>query len=80
MPFGHTYEGFAAAEAITRRVRIWALPADFPGGSRAELARSLVRLSALDVEGLFAGHGEPTEENGSRCIAAAVALMKSGYG
>ena len=45
---------------------------DFPGGSRAELARSLERLSALDVEGLFAGHGEPTEENGSRCIAAAL--------
>jgi hydroxyacylglutathione hydrolase len=53
---------------------------DFPGGSRAELARSLDRLSALDVEGLFAGHGAPTEENGSRCIAAAVGLMKSGYG
>jgi glyoxylase-like metal-dependent hydrolase (beta-lactamase superfamily II) len=53
---------------------------DFPGGSRAELARSLDRLSALDVEGLFAGHGEPTEENGSRSIAAAVGLMKSGYG
>jgi hypothetical protein len=32
------------------------------------------------VEGLFAGHGEPTEENGSRAIAAALGLMKSGYG
>jgi glyoxylase-like metal-dependent hydrolase (beta-lactamase superfamily II) len=53
---------------------------DFPGGSRAELGRSLERLAALDVEGLFAGHGEPTEENGSRVIAAAVGLMKSGYG
>jgi len=53
---------------------------DFPGGSRAELARSLDRLSALDVEGLFAGHGEPAETDGSRCIAAAAGLMKSGYG
>jgi glyoxylase-like metal-dependent hydrolase (beta-lactamase superfamily II) len=53
---------------------------DFPGGSRAELARSLDRLSALDVEGLFAGHGEPVEENGRRYIAAAAGLMKSGYG
>ena len=53
---------------------------DFPGGSRNELARSLERLSALDVGGLFAGHGEPTEENGSRAIAAALGVMKSGYG
>lgn len=53
---------------------------DFPGGSRTELARSLERLSMLDVEGIFAGHGEPTEENGSRSIAAALGLMKSGYG
>ncbi|NMB77671.1 MAG: MBL fold metallo-hydrolase [Methanomicrobiales archaeon] len=53
---------------------------DFPGGSRAELARSLERLAQLDVDGLFAGHGEPTEENGSRAIAAALGLMKSGYG
>ncbi|OPX63135.1 MULTISPECIES: MBL fold metallo-hydrolase [unclassified Methanoregula] len=53
---------------------------DFMGGSRAELEQSLTRLAALDVDGLFAGHGEPTEINGSRCIAAALALMKSGYG
>lgn len=53
---------------------------DFPGGSRAELARSLERLAPLDVEGLFAGHGRPTETNGSRAIAAALGLMKSGYG
>ncbi|MFA4860870.1 MBL fold metallo-hydrolase [Methanoregula sp.] len=53
---------------------------DFPGGSRTDLARSLDRLSLLDVEGLYAGHGEPTDENGSRCIAAALGLMKSGYG
>jgi hydroxyacylglutathione hydrolase len=53
---------------------------DFPGGSRTELARSLERLSVLDVEGLYAGHGEPVDEGGSRCIAAACGLMKSGYG
>ncbi len=35
---------------------------DFPGGSRTELSRSLDRLSLLDVEGLYAGHGEPTDE------------------
>jgi hydroxyacylglutathione hydrolase len=52
---------------------------DFPGGSKAELARSLDRLSVLDVEGLYAGHGEPADEGGSRCIAAAQGLMKSGY-
>ena len=53
---------------------------DFPGGSRTELAHSLERLSVLDVEGLYAGHGEPVDEGGSRCIAAARGLMKSGYG
>nr|WP_320162250.1 MBL fold metallo-hydrolase [uncultured Methanoregula sp.] len=53
---------------------------DFPGGSRTDLARSLDRLSVLDVEGLYAGHGAPTDEGGSRCIAAALGLMKSGYG
>ncbi|MGD0079252.1 MAG: MBL fold metallo-hydrolase [Methanoregula sp.] len=53
---------------------------DFPGGSRTELSRSLDRLSLLDVEGLYAGHGEPTDEGGSRRIAAAQGLMKSGYG
>jgi len=53
---------------------------DFPGGSRMELARSLDRLSSLDVEGLYPGHGEPVEQGGSRHIAAAQELMKSGYG
>jgi glyoxylase-like metal-dependent hydrolase (beta-lactamase superfamily II) len=53
---------------------------DFPGGSRTELARSLDRLAVLDVEGLYAGHGEPAEQDGGRCIAAALGLMKSGYG
>ena len=53
---------------------------DFPGGSRLELARSLDRLALLEVERLFPGHGEPVETGGSRHIAAALELMKSGYG
>jgi len=52
---------------------------DFPGGSRTELARSLDRLSVLDVEGLYAGHGAPVDEGVSRCIAAARGVMTSGY-
>jgi glyoxylase-like metal-dependent hydrolase (beta-lactamase superfamily II) len=53
---------------------------DFLGGSRVDLSKSLERLSALDVEGLFPGHGLPVDEGGSRHIAAALGLMKSGYG
>jgi hydroxyacylglutathione hydrolase len=52
---------------------------DFPGGSRAELEQSLNRLSLLDIEGLYPGHGEPVDVGGSRCIAAARELMKYGY-
>jgi glyoxylase-like metal-dependent hydrolase (beta-lactamase superfamily II) len=53
---------------------------DFPGGSRAELTKSLERLVSLNVEGLFPGHGMPVEEGGSRHIAAALRLIRSGYG
>ena len=53
---------------------------DFPGGSRQALAKSLDRLGALDVEGLYPGHGEPVECGGKRHIAAARELIKSGYG
>jgi hydroxyacylglutathione hydrolase len=53
---------------------------DFIGGSRAELARSIERLSLLDVEGLYPGHGVPVECGGSGHIAAAHNLLKSGYG
>jgi len=53
---------------------------DFIGGSRAELAKSIDRLSLLDVEGLFPGHGVPVEAGGSGHIAAARELLKSGYG
>ena len=53
---------------------------DFIGGSRMELARSIDRLSLLDVEGLYPGHGVPVECGGNRHIAAAQKLLKSGYG
>ncbi len=53
---------------------------DFLGGSRTDLARSLDRLSGLDVEGLYPGHGIPVESGGRLHIAAAQQLMKSGYG
>ena len=53
---------------------------DFPGGSRKDLTRSIERLSLLEVEGLYPGHGEPVEMGGSRHIAAAHELIKSGYG
>jgi len=51
---------------------------DFIGGSRAELAKSIDRLSLLDVEGLFPGHGVPVETGGGGHIAAAQELLKSG--
>ena len=53
---------------------------DFPGGSRAALAHSLDILAALEIDGLYPGHGEPVEEGGYRHIMAAQQLMKSGYG
>ena len=53
---------------------------DFIGGSRAELAKSIDRLSLLDVEGLFPGHGVPVESGGSGHIASARQLLMSGYG
>lgn len=53
---------------------------DFIGGSRMELARSIDRLSLLDVEGLYPGHGVPVECGGNGHIAAAQKLLKSGYG
>jgi glyoxylase-like metal-dependent hydrolase (beta-lactamase superfamily II) len=53
---------------------------DFIGGSRAELAKSIDRLSLLDVEGLYPGHGVPVESGGSGHIASARQLLKSGYG
>jgi hydroxyacylglutathione hydrolase len=53
---------------------------DFPGGSRSALLESVNRISALDVEGLYPGHGDPVTEGGRRHIAAAKSLLASGYG
>lgn len=44
---------------------------DFPGGDRTVLAASIERLTTLDVEGLYPGHGEPVLHDGARHIAAA---------
>ena len=52
---------------------------DFKGGSKEALSRSLARLSLLDVEGLYPGHGAPVDSGGSRHIEAARRLMESGY-
>jgi glyoxylase-like metal-dependent hydrolase (beta-lactamase superfamily II) len=53
---------------------------DFPGGSRQQLENSIARLAELPVEALCPGHGRPVEHGGAHHIAAALALMKSGYG
>ena len=53
---------------------------DFPGGSRAALTKSLEALAKLEVHGLYPGHGEPVDEGGYRHIAAALQLIKGGYG
>lgn len=52
---------------------------DFPGGSRDDLARSLGRLSSLEIEGLYPGHGSPVEQGGSRHILAAKKLLDITY-
>ena len=44
---------------------------DFPGGDREALAASIERLTMLDVEALYPGHGEPVPTGGGRHIAAA---------
>ena len=49
---------------------------DFPGGSLDELVRSIERLSALDIQGLYPGHGEPCRQGGGRHVAAARELVR----
>jgi len=44
---------------------------DFPGGDRTALGASIERLAALEVVGLYPGHGEPVARDGGRHIAAA---------
>jgi hydroxyacylglutathione hydrolase len=53
---------------------------DFPGGSRADMANSLERLSGLPVEGLYPGHGSPVFEGGRHHILAAKELLRVTYG
>ena len=48
---------------------------DFPGGDRTALARSIDRLAALDINGLYPGHGEPSLHDGARHILAARELL-----
>ncbi|HVP93684.1 MAG TPA: MBL fold metallo-hydrolase [Methanoregulaceae archaeon] len=48
---------------------------DFPGGDRNALARSIDRLSALGINGLYPGHGEPTVQDGARHVLAARELL-----
>lgn len=49
---------------------------DFPGGRADQLKNSIEKLSGLDVEGLFPGHGNPVFSNGGRHIAAALRLIR----
>ena len=49
---------------------------DFAGGSREALTRSLDRLAALEVRGLYPGHGFPEEEDGGRQVRAAASLIR----
>ena len=49
---------------------------DFLGGSREALSRSLDRLAALEVRGLYPGHGFPEEGDGSRQVRAAAGLIR----
>jgi glyoxylase-like metal-dependent hydrolase (beta-lactamase superfamily II) len=53
---------------------------DFPGGSARELRRSLERLEALEVTGLYPGHGEPRDTGGAGDIHAAASLIRELYG
>ncbi|MEN6518218.1 MAG: MBL fold metallo-hydrolase [Methanospirillum sp.] len=49
---------------------------DFAGGSREALTASLDRLAALEVRGLYPGHGFPEEEGGARQVRAAASLIR----
>jgi hydroxyacylglutathione hydrolase len=49
---------------------------DFPGGDRDALVHSIERLSVLDINGLYPGHGEPSLQGGDRHIQAARALIR----
>ena len=52
---------------------------DFPGGSREQLRDSIEKLSKLDVEGLYPGHGTPVFSNGGRHILASLQALNRDY-
>jgi len=41
---------------------------DLPGGSEKDLEKSIEKISALDVETILPGHGEPVLKGGSKAI------------
>jgi len=53
---------------------------DLPGGDEAALRLSLERLAALDVRGLYPGHGSPVETGGGRHITAAQGFLSRFHG
>lgn len=53
---------------------------DLPGGNFQSLKSSIRRISSLDIEGLYPGHGIPVHEGGRGHIAAAQELLKDAYG
>jgi hydroxyacylglutathione hydrolase len=53
---------------------------DLPGGSFAQLRESVERLSVLDVEELYPGHGEPVTTGGKQHIAAALQIIGRSHG
>ncbi len=52
---------------------------DFPGGNRAILINSIERLSKLEINGLYPGHGEPVHEGGSLQVQSALCGIRSGF-
>ena len=52
---------------------------DFPGGNLSSLKNSVKRLSALDVKGLYPGHGNPVEKDGIMHIRAALRALEMSY-
>ncbi len=52
---------------------------DFPGGSLEQLRDSIGKLSLLDVEGLYPGHGNPVFSGGKRHIMASLQVLKMSY-
>jgi hydroxyacylglutathione hydrolase len=52
---------------------------DFPGGSLTQLKDSIYRLSKLNIDAIFPGHGEPVYEGGNHHINAALRILQDAY-